>query len=273
MRESVTTTKEKENDFQVGVVLLKIIVLFLCLIIIIIYAGSGLIYMKMQKEYELVMKEEILRLDSDAVPEIPVLNATDSFPIFVHIPKTGGTSIENALLQQDVKVGKYLDHSQHSYKVAHVHCSRWHIPPVAVVENSFTVVREPFSRLESEFKYCRRIRLDYCQNTNDDLNGYQDWIVNTLEKARKRYNIGDCHLIPQWHYARWVTVKLPFSQLHKAEFWEQIRRYYNLTKITQLHAKETPRHNGSYVDSLSPEVKSMVELHFREDFQFLSQFW
>ena len=214
--------------------------------------------------------EEMLHV---AVPEIPVLNTTDSLPIFVHIPKTGGTSIEESLLQRGVKGGKHLDYSKHPYKVADVPCVPWHKPPVAFVKNSFAVVREPFSRLESEFEYCLRHSFEWCKNVSDDLNGYQNWIVDILEKYKEKYGIADCHLIPQWHYARWVTVKLPFSQLKKAEFWDRIRRYYNLTEITQLNEKKSHYDNGSYVDSLSLEVKRMVELHFREDFQFLSQFW
>lgn len=224
--------------------------------------------MKVQKEsYDHVMREE-----SVAFPEIPVLN-TDSIPIFVHIPKTGGTSIEDSLKQKDIEVGRYLNYSQYPYKVADVACSPWHKPPVDFVKNSFTVVREPFSRLESEFKWCLMEGADWCKNVKDDLNGYQKWIVHILKKAKVKYEIGDCHLIPQWHFARWVVVRLPFRHLQKRELWDLIRRYYNLTEITQMKENQTPGGNGSHANFLTPAVRRMVEFHFREDFRFLSQLW
>ena len=257
MQVSVKTSKE-EIPIQRGAAFCMIIIILIIYLALSNYVSES--NMKVQRE------------ESIAFPEIPLVN-TDTIPIFVHIPKTGGTSIEDSLHQKDIEVGRYLNYAQYPYKVADVTCSPWHKPPVDFVKNSFSVVREPFSRLESEFKWCLREGADWCVNASDNLNGYQNWIVYILEKARFQYDIGDCHLIPQWHFARWVMVKLPFSQLQKAEFWDIIRRYYNLTQITQVKENSTPTKNGSYADSLSQSVKRKIKIHFREDFRFLSQFW
>lgn len=91
----------------------------------------------------------------------------DTKPTFFHIPKTGGTSLETALVGHRIRVGQYaFEKSAWITRYAHVgrtcrpcyrnysirhdeilqQCSLFHVPPVSFVPKSITIIREPFER-------------------------------------------------------------------------------------------------------------------------------
>ena len=86
-------------------------------------------------------------------------------PVFIDVPKTGGTWVEDTLHEEEcldvakVSVNAGMDVE---YKVAQAECSKWHIPPVGFVPESFATVRNPYSRIVSQICYLERfwINLD-----------------------------------------------------------------------------------------------------------------
>ena len=81
---------------------------------------------------------------------------------FVHIPKTGGTSIENAALKQNIKWGRFVNWKIHNtdntlfkFKNPGQKC---HMPPCTLPsyysdKRLFCVVRNPYTKIISEFKW------------------------------------------------------------------------------------------------------------------------
>ena len=81
--------------------------------------------------------------------------------IFIHIPKTAGTSIEHTLIDYSLnhrgdlknwygKVQGYeLDHS--TIKFMKQHCNHYNDSYL-----KFCIVRNPYERLVSEYNYCKR---------------------------------------------------------------------------------------------------------------------
>ncbi|OUS42295.1 hypothetical protein BE221DRAFT_188145 [Ostreococcus tauri] len=89
-------------------------------------------------------------------------------PVFLHVPKTGGTSIESALGWHGIAAG--MCHLKHlgGYRAPRPYELRgtlkdagwepWHTPPANFVQDSWMIVRNPYSRAASEFVYAAMTR-------------------------------------------------------------------------------------------------------------------
>jgi len=130
----------------------------------------------------------------------------------MHIPKTGGTLIEEIALENGVRWGMNMD-LDGCGRVADT-CPFWHWPPAWLPKPTiyddkevFCVVRNPFSRIVSEYRYLVAnpdLAFDYAGLleehgcTEEGLNGF-------VRSALDRMMNGDtmlqlCHLIPQSTY-------------------------------------------------------------------------
>ena len=83
-------------------------------------------------------------------------SAGRGLPVYLHIPKTGGTTIESSLGALGIHVG-YCD-KRPKDKVFKLHekysgWEKWHCIPKEAVPNSWTLVRNPYTKAESEFLY------------------------------------------------------------------------------------------------------------------------
>ena len=70
--------------------------------------------------------------------------------MFLHIPKTGGTTIETVLGALGIDVG-FCHKRPFEFRKKFVGYEQWHTPPAAEVPDSFAIVRNPYSRAQSEF--------------------------------------------------------------------------------------------------------------------------
>ena len=79
-----------------------------------------------------------------------------SKPKFVHIPRTGGTTIEDLCWKAHAAVGYCgaMHAGGLSYDVTsqyYQQCPPWHIPPSAFTPGSFAIKRNPYTKLASSF--------------------------------------------------------------------------------------------------------------------------
>ena len=80
--------------------------------------------------------------------------------IFIHIPKTAGTSIEKQALNYNIYWGVYYFKNKLN-KNYYYSSVPWHIPPKYLTNNEyenkilFCVVRNPYTRIVSEYKYTK----------------------------------------------------------------------------------------------------------------------
>ena len=82
----------------------------------------------------------------------------EELPVFVHIPKAGGTSVESMVGQAGGKIGS-CNSGDTAGKRPFDLSEPWvrggsedmHTPPATYLENGFTTVRNPYARMESEF--------------------------------------------------------------------------------------------------------------------------
>jgi hypothetical protein len=140
---------------------------------------------------------------------------------FIHIPKTGGSTIENVAKENGVLWGannktsfsdaykdstpKQMCMKTNNNPVPH------HIPPKYLNDDSpysnndtFCVIREPLERVVSEYNFLYNKQ----QDTDDyfTANKLNYWIENAINREdhitgdSSRITHGQCHLLPQYDY-------------------------------------------------------------------------
>ena len=163
-------------------------------------------------------------------------------PSFVHIPRTGGTAVEDLVFESAGAVGYCSFHrlGKMNYEAAtdfYDGCPEWHTPPKAHVPDSFVVKRSPYTKLESEWgrnnpavdatdcahfskyvtqtvKVMRDSKLFQCISK-------ENFAPQALKRCRARFpgltvNTGGCHFLPQFAFAQFVDVALPFEDFDGA---------------------------------------------------------
>jgi hypothetical protein len=127
---------------------------------------------------------------------VPVFSKDEKYILFIHIPKSAGSSIERTGTElrwnESFSIrGRALK----DLKYCKATLQHLHAEPLELLLNLdefdsiFTVVRNPFSRLKSEY---------YWQRSQNITNiGVDEWIVGTFERYPKNRYLYDNHIRPQ----------------------------------------------------------------------------
>ncbi|WP_299934544.1 sulfotransferase family 2 domain-containing protein [uncultured Pelagimonas sp.] len=143
---------------------------------------------------------------------MPICTYLDRVIFFAHIPKTGGTSVE-AYLQQKGEISLFGEP-----KIGGVHLQHLArdtvagLPDLPQFDQCFGVVRDPVSRMVSEFMWrsaplkplqrlarpwdgpkARRIKV---RGTKHSLT-FAEWVPLALDEARENPNMRDNHMLAQ----------------------------------------------------------------------------
>ena len=126
---------------------------------------------------------------------------------FLHIPRTGGASVEKVIGHRE------RGPRQYAQKMA---CSFWHTPPrdlepsnLYLRKTTFCVVRDPLARALSEFKLWRAQRLARNESrvvAMDEMTSANAYLRHTFgpeavtRGGASRGHGADCHLLPQSQY-------------------------------------------------------------------------
>mmetsp|Transcript_5350 Transcript_5350/g.13722 ORF Transcript_5350/g.13722 Transcript_5350/m.13722 type:complete len:305 (-) Transcript_5350:184-1098(-) len=211
----------------------------------------------------------LTRLVFPAAAEEEAVNGTTRNALdlsFVHIPKTGGTSIELWGKANGFKWGKYDKSLQGDKKRGEYHCNKWHTPQALPVE-SFCVVRQPFDRLQSEFRHRT------CQKDADmscDLAFFNAWARQILSGP---LDANDCHVLPQTAYLDYCDHVLAFDELQD-QFTQLLASRGFPAGDTTLEVVRQPRRNVRSdcdpdctidYDMLDDDVRSRFEAVYDDD--------
>jgi len=125
---------------------------------------------------------------------------------FCHIPKTGGTSVNDALIAAGAKrclhYGSRFDGFSRS-TLQHIHADiHTRLVPDDFYDESFAVIRHPFARLVSEYFYRRK--RGYAKRKFDT------WLNIAFEKYRSDKFLLDNHIRPQIQF---ITPKMKLFKL------------------------------------------------------------
>ena len=130
---------------------------------------------------------------------------------FLHIPKTGGTTVETLGKELGLRWGMYDDRFRS--KSAEHRCSAWHVPQRPAKkggahDRTFCVLRHPAERLVSQFHH-EELEAAYCDGDRFDA-----WVHRALDQAWRRKNYMDCHFVQQTEYAQFCDL---FARLPSLE--------------------------------------------------------
>lgn len=120
---------------------------------------------------------------------------------FIHIPKTSGTSVEKIMLAHGYGAGRYAFESMRGlppYRTLRNKCSAWHRVPESFVPDSFCVLRDPYDRIVSEFRYEHRRRSG---SGSCSCSSLYSWMKDKMRRLASDPEASDCHFIPQSVYA------------------------------------------------------------------------
>lgn len=214
----------------------------------------------------------------------------------IHIPKTGGSSIFYSFKEH----GFIVDEKYYNWKYGGREngfpklecsevdcpeedcpsCSAWHCPPRVASSLSFTVFRNPFSRLLSEFyesnnrllkkERVRMMRGDIRKRRICTCAFYKGWILESLRNARKSEHYNDCHFLPQFNFLRGASIVLRFEKLHD-DFTRCIRSINGIENVTLNHISG---HTGDAACKsqnlnicLTRSLRQKIQQYYKRDFE------
>lgn len=163
--------------------------------------------------------------------------------LFIHIPKTGGTSIEFISKENGIHTGIFASYTPTSpYERMNIKsCTNWHIPPKSFVRGSWCIIRDHSSRLISEYLYQRQYKLYQGKKINGDIRSCENlytWVkmvksdISSVCNNMHTCNVADCHFIPQITYAKMCDVHVPFEEIEGV-----MKVLYNYT----IHQMKSPK--------------------------------
>ena len=178
---------------------------------------------------------------------------------FIHIPKTGGSSIEDAAYENNIKWGR----KDKSLKKKYKNVNDWHTPQ-KVEGYSFCVIRNPYDRFISEFYH--RNKKNITNLCPADLNRFIETIFPII---RKNINYKDNHFLQQYKFYKFCDIAISFDNLQD-----------NINKLTDMFNLPTlklgkKRVSGESIkdfkkmtkDDINDENKKLIDDFYRKDFE------
>jgi len=216
---------------------------------------------------------------------MPIIHSLKT--IFIHIPKAGGTSIESVLcdfpLFRYQLINKYnwygnirnnetkyeLDHSTMAYlkKSCKYYDNEYF---------SFAVVRNPYARLVSEYHYCKYQysrfikKLDTFKDFVYELKDKFDYVLKNKESDHLYVS----HYLPQYlfthNYRKIKIVNKIYKLENLNEEWPNICEILDIDKELIRSEKNASKFKYNYEDYYDDELKNIVYMMYKDDFEIFN---
>ena len=191
--------------------------------------------------------------------------------VFIHIPKTAGTSI---MTWMQNNFDARLEGSPHS-GIKQIMEKKIKLPPNA---KFFTVVRNPFARLFSHYYYYlqgHRVLVQY-QTQNNIENPRNVRILERLERGFEHWLLSDDLFVrqdPRWWDYRWTNQHEWINdQTHVLKYENlasEIKWLYDMTGCNKSLTMENVSGSGllDYKEQYSKEMRELAEKKFKVDLE------
>jgi len=153
---------------------------------------------------------------------MPLLKYNNRNLFFVHIPKTGGSSLylSGNTVKPGVSAELFATSGSSPCTPQHYHIKLLNEKfPSYKKNNPFTIIRDPWSRTCSEYAWqlCR-------ENLPISWNQFESWLNAMLERYSIDPYIADNHIRPQCHFTN-NTVKI-FTQNKYSQCEEYVKNFF-----------------------------------------------
>jgi len=199
---------------------------------------------------------------------MPIFTKDNKHFLFVHIPKTGGTSMEKLFHRSGWSIS-YVDFGGQGSLNPLRHCSPQHMHREILqsqfalnkFDEIFMMVRNPYDRFCSE--YC------WANQSNVGAPPLEVWAKRAFEAYAGNNYILDNHLRPQSEF------HIPGATVYKLEqgfdaIIRDLEKRHNI-KLVNEDIRELSRSSirGSSHSEIKPDqtVKRLINRHYREDFK------
>lgn len=202
---------------------------------------------------------------------MPVFLDEDKKVLFVHVPKTGGTSVERLFANsgfrtayRDGKVGKDSVNWVRRCSPQHLHAEMLdQLLQLSRFDLIFMLVREPIARFRSEYTHRNR------NDLHTDAASVEAWTERVLTRYGTNPYLFDNHVRPQSEFA------LPGCEVYRLEdglerMAEDLRSRFGLSLHPEVpHAMDRVKRTGvsSNEVQISPRTDSMVREFYAADFE------
>lgn len=193
---------------------------------------------------------------------MPSIDVNGRRVLFIHIPKTGGTSVTR-WLQGLGRLRLHADTKPEGLKIAPQHLTFADVDCMLgadLFDYAFTVVRNPFTRMDSEFRMRQKLR------QGGFFGGalhFSTWLDRAIIDTRANATHFDSHIRPQWHF---ISDRLRVFRFEDGmpNILQQISRDLGIpAPATVPHALTTPGIPPVRWDR--PDILRMQEF-YRKDF-------
>ena len=214
---------------------------------------------------------------------MPVFSRDGRVILYIHIPKSGGSSIEKVAKEAgwsesfSVRGKSLKELTYYKATLQHLHADILNMLfNLEEFDSIFTVVRNPFSRLKSEYYWQRSQRITRL--------GVDEWIDDTFTKYKKNNFIYDNHIRPQVEF----VPKCNHVEIFKLEENAIEKTKHLFSKLTPktsqcdlLKRSLIAKFSGNIIQEKKsvkdPEVEAKFQIYhsdivdlYKEDFAFFS---
>jgi len=176
--------------------------------------------------------------------------------IYIHIPKTGGMSIESMLGEDLEKI------HQSSIKIKHGTPKEWKYPKYWGYYYKFTFVRNPWDRVVSAYLYNLKMSdTNSLQHDREKIKGYgidgfNEYVLNDLQDTKSRFFLPCSNWIKGYKYdfiGKLENFEKDMSFICKKMGISYIDTHLNMTK------------RDKYSNYYNEKAKKIIEHIYRDD--------
>lgn len=184
--------------------------------------------------------------------------------IFIHIPRTGGTTVETSMNLLFRPCGYGTDPQNKKKAMQHYLWFDYKKKFGLVYEKTFrfSICRNPYDRLLSEYYWCRMKGIGH--KSGQSINEFISFCEKMVTENNYTNSVLDDHFIPQHKYLYDDNDNLMVDRVFRFENFKEIEEYL----VTHHEAQPFKKINESKEEKLelSPEQKERIYNIYKKDF-------